>query len=402
MVDGLRDLLLVGIAALVHYTETVGALKAGVAPADNPYSKVQAIPAGESGVSAKDAQASQLYLVASFPDSMQVAYCKLPDNVWRPLVVGNVSKPTALAIDMPHSRLFVSDEPASKIYWYTLSVRPNGLLQTTGEQHVAVDKVAAHWMAVNGVGDLYFTGKALVDPPKSTYDAVFRHDASQIESGNSYINPESAVYSRDDTSLGAAGGGQPAVWMPSGIAVDSFEVYWGNQELGGLHGSINKGPRKNIGVTTGAVRSLNMATDEVRGMASTGTNIFYVTPKGVFGQEKSAATVVTDPAAGLIAPPPADDTNGVPFDLKSIAWDGDGTAYLTNYAAGGPSGVIYSIPAVNTLRHDLTKFVDAPGVWGIALMNFEMASGTSRMAPSAMLLVLFTVTITSLAALMQP
>lgn len=346
----------------------------------NPYITVLATPAGMVGP--REEGASRKYLIASFPDMKQVAYCQLPDNVWRPLVLGEVTTPTGVAVDIANARLYVADAPEGKIYKYNLKIRPDGKLMTDGYQGVAVVGYSAKWLTVNSIGDLYFTGKATVEPPQSAYEAVMRQDGAKINFDNAFGSTE--IYSRTNT-----GNPNPKVWMPSGLAVDSFNIYWGNQEMGTAHGTIVKGSRQNIGglANGNQIGLLSTAMDEVRGMCSTGTSLLYLTPQGVYGVPKDQATVITDGSAGLIAAPPAGDTNAPAFDPVSIAWDGDGTAYFTDATAG----VVYSIPSDGLKQQNLTKFVDAPGVYGMALYAQSGAHrGTRGLVGIVFLSALFT------------
>ena len=171
------------------------------------------------------------------------AYTILPDNVWRPLVLGDVSSPTAIAVDPLSSRLFVADPPKNIIWWYQLGLTNQGFLQTTGKQRAAVEGFSAHWLAVNGAGDLYFSGHPA---PKnasvpSVPDAIWRLDNEQIVTGDTF-NP-TEIYTRANT-----GQPDPKVWQLSGLAVDSFYIFWGNQADGTKHGSVSKGTRANIGL----------------------------------------------------------------------------------------------------------------------------------------------------------
>jgi hypothetical protein len=305
----------------------------------------------------------------------QVAYCMLPDNVWRPLVMGDLTAPKGVAVDAVNNQLFVADPSEGKVYKYKLA-KKDGRLQTDNQQLVALEGYAVKWMAVSGVGDLYFTGKAIVEAPRSSYDAVFRLDAALIAKGATMTAME--IYSRTNS-----GSPFPKVWMPSGVAVDSFHVYWGNQESGTQYGAINKGQRQNVGgrSTPDALVSLTAAQDDVRGMISTGITLYYLTPKGVFAVPSSQdhmGFVVTDEGANLIGSPPSGDLNENPFDPQSIAFDGMGTAYFTDYT----TGAVYSLPANDLKKHNLTKFVDAPGVHGVSVFILDESSGGSRGMPT--------------------
>lgn len=332
-------------------------------PQTTGFSYVKPYDPALTGVTTEQLDASRRYLIASFPAIRQVAYCHLPDNVWRPLVMGVVAEPTGLAVDTANARLFVADPAASKIFWYQLTIRSDGLLWTTGQQYVAVDGYSAKWLAVNGVGDLYFTGKATVTPPTSSYEAVYRQDAVKLIKGMT-LEPPKEVYTRSNS-----GAPNPKVWMPSGIGVDSFSIYWANQESGTTYGSIVKAPRLNIAhvSSSGGATTLDTAFDEVRGLMVTTTNVYFLTPAGVFGLPKSTSSPIDDASQGLVASIASGDSNTGGFDPRSIAWDGDGTAYVTDPTAG----VVYSVPAMDLETHQFTKYADAPGVAGVAVANFD-------------------------------
>ena len=168
------------------------------------------------------------------------AYTILPDNVWRPLVLGEVSSPTAIAVDPLSSRLFVADPPKKIIWWYQLGLTNAGFLQTTGKQRAAVEGFSAHWLAVNGAGNLYFSGHP-ASKNGSLADSIWRIDNEQIVNGDTF-NP-TEIYTRANT-----GQPDPKVWELSGLAVDSFYIFWGNQAGGTKHGSVSKGTRANIGL----------------------------------------------------------------------------------------------------------------------------------------------------------
>ena len=267
------------------------------------------------------------------------AYTILPDNVWRPLVLGDVVSPTAIAVDPLSSRLFVADPPKNIIWWYQLGLTNSGFLQTTGKQRAAVEGFSAHWLAVNGAGDLYFSGHpSAKNGNGTTVDSIWRLDNEQIVNGDTF-NP-TEIYTRANT-----GQPDPKVWELSGLAVDSFYIFWGNQAGGTKHGSVSKGTRANIGLQSqdmslgetisshkkrpcvwcynenkkGAtttsewdtfqivsvwlvfkekwsgldwprfVTTLDDALEEVRGLTTSGTEIFWLSREGVYGQSKTTS-----------------------------------------------------------------------------------------------------------------
>jgi len=324
---------------------------------------------------------SARYLIASFPKLKQVAYVHLPDNVWRPLVVGNVSEPGAVAADSANGRLFVADPPNKVIWWYYLMKGPTGLLETVGERSVAVANVTATWMSANGVGDLYFIGRK--SDSASGHDAVFRQSALTLRTGSPEDPTE--IFSRSNS-----GNPQSLVWAPSGLAVDAFHVYWGNEENGTSHGSIVQAPRHDSGSAAQdtQLKTLNSDFNQVRGMTVTGTHVFWVAPDGVHGMRKG----MSNAPEGLIAKAPAGSSGS--WMPKSIAFDGEASLYFTE----SDSGVLYQLPAQNLNTHDLTKFVDAPNVDSLTVAEFFTAhpgmsgaargvlgTGSALLAASAML-----------------
>lgn len=347
-------------------------------PSSDPYSQVtsQVVVADTEAASSTkvDAQ-SKKYLLASFPQMRQVAYVHLPDNVWRPLVIGDVMEPAGVAVDTENARLFVADLGRKVIWWYQLTTSSDGLLQTDGEQHAAVEGVLPNWLTVNTVGDLYFTGK--LTSSTSNYSSVFRQDAMNIAKGTSTTCTE--LFTRSNT-----GTPDPKVWVPSGIAVDSLFVYWGNEEDATTHGAVVKASRTNIGLLSAdkQLKSLSNSVDQVRGMTATGSHIFYLSPLGVHGVLKAVASPVAQQRVGLVAVSPTgnpDPISGSSTDWNptSIAWDGDNMLYFTETTRG----IVYTVPAANTYQHNLTKFVDAPGVHGMALIAFTSGGLRSSAAP---------------------
>jgi len=305
--------------------------------------------------------AAQQYLIVSFPQIRQVAYCKLPDNVFYPLVLGDVSQPMSIAVDQQNARLFVADPPNRAIWWYGLKLNGGDRISTVGQRQAAVQNVTAHWIAVNSVGDLYFTGTS--GRGNASRVSVWRQDAHNTASGDAFGAVE--VYTRENSGMP-----DPTAWIPSGIAVDSLHVYWGNEIGGRTHGSVVKATRTNVGLKPEAMsmQTLSQAVSDVRGMTTTGTHIFYTSPQGIYGVLKTEAPAQQDARKGLVVPPRSGGDT-VSWNPTNIAWDGDSTLYFTETS----TGTIYSIPALNVQTTALTKHVDAPGAFGIGMIAFSSA-----------------------------
>lgn len=300
------------------------------------------------------------YLIASFPGVKAVAYTMPPDNVFRPLYIGNVTKPTAVCTDTIRGRLYVADPERKKIFLYKLIIQSNGFLRTTGSQDVAVDEVKADWMTVNAAGDLYFTGHPTYKPPTSSFQsqrALFRMNHTKIAAGDP-LNP-TMVLDRPNS-----GWPNSVAFFPTGVAVDSFNVYWGNGKNGKKHGAIVSTTHQNIGLPRGSleVNVVSKANNEVRAVAVTEMDVFYITPEAIYGVDKTAwGTVEYNPKVNVVQNLPK-EADGVPWNPVAMAFDGIGTMYWTDAKAGG----IYSFPCMDTNPHPIHKYVNAPKVHGLA------------------------------------
>lgn len=314
------------------------------------------------------ATANTKYLIASFPKLRQVAYTMLPDNVWRPIVIGKVASPEAVAVDSQAQKLYIADPPNYVVWAVGLGSTSNGLLRSVGTPRAVVEGFSAHWLAVDSTGDLYFSGHAKPVNGTSTAnttstDSVWRLDADQILTGDTF-NP-TEVYSSANT-------GEPAakIYQLGSVAVDDFYIYWGNQAGGKQHGAVCKATRTNVGfsssqMTIGVIES---ALDEVRGITTSGTELFWLAPEGVYGKSKSSMTELTDVSEGLLAPPPSSS-----WSPMSIVWDGNTLVYMSDPGSGN----IYTLPASSTLKGNVSHFGIAPGVQGLALLLTVTQSSSS-------------------------
>lgn len=304
------------------------------------------------------------YLVLSVPKDGQIGYFKIPETVFHLLVVGGSSgpaNPKAIAIDQENARLFVADVPTQKIYWYQLIVLPDGKLVTDGRQHIAVESVEPKWLAVDGVGNLYFSGKILVPPPlPATPEGIYKHDTIALATGV-------AINSKEVWGRGNSGSPHPRVWAPSGLATDNFNLFWGNSQDGKTHGSIVKAPAEPPDVQPEqSMKPIADNSNEVRGLVLTPTSLFYSTEDGIFGVSKSKVgqlcedTTCAEVSKSLKEP-------------RGMVWDGDGTVYVAD--SNLESGGIYSFPSNGPLgAHHLTKYIDVAGVYGLEVL--EVISGT--------------------------
>jgi len=319
------------------------------------------------------------YLVLSVPKDRQIGYFKVPETTFHLLVVGGNAGPAlpkAITIDQENARLFVADVPTQKIYWYQLIVLPDGKLVTDGRQHVAVEFVEPNWLAVDGVGNLFFSGKLILPPPSTSVEGIYKHDTIALATGVT-TNPKE-IWMRTNSGVPT-----PKVWAPTGLATDNFHLFWGNGQEGKTHGSLVKAAAEPPDVQPEmSVKAIADNSDEVRGVVLTPTSVFYTTADGIFGVSKSkVGQTCTDSGCALLS-------NALTSPMGMV-WDGDGTVYVAEH--DNEKGAIYSFPSNGPLgAHHLVKYVDAAGAYSLDVLEVISSTvGHSIKVVYAVLLSLF-------------
>lgn len=330
-------------------------------------------PAAAGGDGAK-------YMIASFPQLQQLQYVNVPDWNWRPLVVTGLGEPKAIAVDLTNFRLFVADHTVPAILWYQLQKLPNGKLITDGHQHLAVADMTCHNMAVDGTGNLFYTGKWTPKMPQAVppQDSIFKHTAIQIATGDTAYAP--AVWDRSNTGVTT-----PKAWVPGGIALDAFNMYWANSDAGTKHGAIIRGGQEAPDIQPElSVTQIADNSDQVFSVCLTTTFLFYSTPEGIYGISKTKATdVCTEDSCKLIS--------AVSTEATAMTWDGDGTIFVADHK----QSKIFSFPSGSAELHKLEPVVDAPNIYSAAMMILSLshARATSFTVPLLSVLVAIVLTL---------
>jgi hypothetical protein len=288
----------------------------------------------------------QQYLVMTLPSLRQVAYVKLPDPTLRILVLSGLVAPKSLAIDNALYRLYVTDSAQQKVFWYQLSIIGDKLIQN-GVQHIALETVETNNIAVDGTGNMYFSGKQLLLPPNTPTEGIWRNAAINLHTGATKV--PSTIYSAGNT-------GSPAAFAASsGVATDNLYVYWGNSQNGKTQGTIVRAPAGGGGTAV----MLSMEEESARSITLTPTYMFYTTETGIYGAKKMKLDSGCADGACVKISDKIDDAQG-------IVWDGDGTIYVADSTAGK----VYSFPAGSLEEHELTEVVPAaPRVLGLAFVT---------------------------------
>lgn len=275
------------------------------------------------------------YLLISTPFNHKVVYVKLgEDKTIHPLIDAGLKSPQGLAVDQKKNKLYVADPDSRKIFGFNLLFN-NGVLLTDGKQEVAAQNVDARWVAVDGVGHIFFTDERYNLIQKVTADRLLRGDPTPA-----------VIYSGNSVSQ---------VSGPGGIAVDNFHVFWTNKVVGNLVGSVVKGfeepPATNVAAS---VKAIAKNAGKVYGVCLSMNNVFYTdADKYVYAVKKTGGAIatVTDK---LIQP-------------RGCVWDRDGTVFVAD--KGG--NAIYSLPGnMHTLTPmRLTKVVDFGDAFGLAVIS---------------------------------
>jgi len=289
------------------------------------------------------------YLIVSAPKLHKVMYIKMErgEEVRAvPLIDKGVTSPQGLAIDQKRQILYVADPDLRKVLAYDLRF-VNGVLMTDGAPKVAAQNVEARWVAVDGIGNLFFTDELT--------NLVQRVDVADLQgstAGTPRILYDGAVVTE--------------VNRPGGVAVDNFHVYWSNKEVGTQVGSVVKGLEE-PGIAPTTVAQIAKNTVKSYGVCLSQNNVYYTDDqKFLFGVKKNGGAIATV-SDKLVGP-------------RGCAYDGDGTVYV----ADKTGGAIYAFPGnMHSLSPaTLTKVADFDDAFGLVVVQ----ANTNSCAGIALLL----------------
>jgi len=307
------------------------------------------------------------YLIASFPELRCVNYVRLPDLVWRPLIVSGILSPHSVVIDEDRSRLYIADSALAKIVWYQLITLPDKTLISDGRQHVAVQAHAVRGMALDLSGNLWFSGKSLPAPPIPSTDAIFKQSLMIIDQSALSGTPVDPIPTW--TNLNTKSSVAP-------LALDAFNIFYGNDLDGTKKGSVVKaGQSVPASDPASGLSPMSDNIDKTYSVAVTPTALFYGADDAIYGvlKTKSGAScgasgdlckVVTD----LVKKP------------TSMLWDGDGTVYV----ADNGNGAIYSFASGSVSPHELDKIIDAGEVWGLDVYKVTAKQDSSARSTASL------------------
>lgn len=281
------------------------------------------------------------YLIISNARNGTIGYVKVPDHgnfsEVKPLVTMGLGHPQGLAVDQKRQLLLVADSALKKVVSYGLSLDSEGALMVDEQTPLAED-VEARWVAVDGLGNVYFSDEL--------GNRILRVSARQILDGET--TGAEAVFA-------AGSSGAASISAPGGVATDNFYVYWANKLHGDSQGTVLRGLDAGPNSTDEDrarqdVSTLASNAEKAYGVCLAIDNVFYTLPdRSVYAVKTSGgqATAITD---ALVNP-------------RGCTWDGDSTVYVADRSAHGVfafPGPMVTLAKVGARR--VVAFEDAFGV----------------------------------------
>jgi sugar lactone lactonase YvrE len=282
------------------------------------------------------------FLFVSQPSSAKVSYVKLYRNgnyqALQPIdLIGpeGLHHPQGVAIDHKRHRLFVADPDVQKVFAYQLEV-DGDQLTCDGRQIIIAEGIEARWVAVDGLGNVFFS-----DEPNNR---VYKLAMEKVLRGNT------------DAEILYDGVNMTQVNRPGGVAVDNFHVYWTNKHFGTTAGTVVKGAEF---LTKGQTMEEMIAIIAQNSAKSYGVclalnNVFFTdSDAGVYGVKKTGGEV-----------------HQISKEFKNprgCVWDGDGTVFVADRG----NNAVYSF-AGNMHRFTtaaITKAFDMEDAFGLAMMS---------------------------------
>jgi len=295
------------------------------------------------------------YLLISTPSMGKVVYINLRatnTEQTKPLIDSGLSAPEGLAVEQSKKILYVADPELKAIYRYQLLVEDGELLQD-GTRQVAAQNVEARWIAVDGVGNLFFT-----DESANTISFV---SANKLRGG---VPTPEILYN---------GATVAQVSSPGGIAADNFHIYWSNKSAGVTVGSVIRGLEDVPNESVLDMSTLAQNAMKVYGVCLSQNNVFYTNEEQyVYGVKKTGGGIgeVSDQ---FVKP-------------RGCTWDGDGTVFVADRDQNAVYSFASNMRAITAAHR--TKVVECDDAFGLAIIS-RGATPYSLIA-SAVLMMLMT------------
>lgn len=282
----------------------------------------------------------------------------------RSLVSEGLIHPQGIAVDQKRNLLLVADSGLRKVVSYGLTTSGDSLL--VDEQVPVAENVEARWVAVDSLGDVYFTDELGNRLMKVTVQRILDGDTT----------PEVVLAADSDSHISS----------PGGIASDNFYLYWTNKVNGNQVGSVVRSLLETSSNLTENRTQSGNETEPARVQRQTqklATNV-----QKSYGVCLAIDNVIfTDMENNVYAV--KRDSSDSPVVVTSAlqnprgcAWDGDSTVYIADRSLGGVYAM--SAPMVSLAQADIRRVADAPDAFGVAVFS----SARPALRPFGMVLAL--------------
>lgn len=288
------------------------------------------------------------FLIVSQGGSGAISYTVLPEEpsgprkMWTLIAAGDgLRHPQGIAVDQKRGLLFVADSGIEKVVSYGLTSSGDSLW--VDEQTPVVEDVDSRWVAVDGMGNVYFTDEL--------GNRILRVTGEAAKTGTA--KAETLLQQETISSLSA----------PGGIATDNHYLYWTNKDGGVAKGSVVRALQAINGSTDLAnasnkelkLKALEHNTEKSYGVCVAMGQAFYTdTESTIWGMRKTGEGGAVKVNASLTNP-------------RGCAWDGFNTLYVADRGAHA----VYALtaPMVSLAETEVTKVAELQEAFGVAIFS---------------------------------
>jgi DNA-binding beta-propeller fold protein YncE len=301
-----------------------------------------------------EAREFQRFIIISQPAQSKISWAKLPEDEGvadytqmktEVLLDTGLSTPQGVAVDHKRKRLYIADPEVQKIFSYQLQDK-GGVLSTDGRQTVINQGMEVRWVAVDGMGNVFFT-----DEPSSR---IMKLSSEHVLRGEQ--KPQ-VMYSGTNVS---------SVSKPGGIYADNFHVYWGNKHFASEVGSLVKASEfPKVINDPAACKIMAKGAQKAYGVTMALNNVFFTdADKKLYGVKRNGGEVfeITQ-----------DFTHP-----RGLAYDGRSTVFVADKTQGVIkwfSGNMHVLGPV-----DMNVAFHVPDAFGVAVARIAGASRCGQIA----------------------